>query len=326
MGDRAGRDRYFDLLRAAAIARVVAYHMFPAAWLSFAFPAMGVMFGLGGSLMAASLDRSDGAPDRVVAGRLRRLLPAVWAFGAIMVPAMLWHGWPDRPQWPELLLWLLPLAEPPGAEWALPATEVLWYLVTYLWLVLLSPVLLWAYRRWPLRTAVLPLVTLVVVAGRGGVLTDLATYATCWTAGFAHRDGALRRIPLPALAALAAACMAGGAGWALAYGFDAPPAVALYSLGFVLPLLRAAPPMGWLARALPLDRLVSLVNARAVTIYLWHNPAIAACFVVGDALNAWVLGDAGYVLVAVALTVGAVTALGWVESLPAKARRVPGSR
>jgi peptidoglycan-N-acetylglucosamine deacetylase len=318
------RDRYFDALRAAAIVRVVLYHMFPVAWLGFAFPAMGVMFALGGSLMARSLDRSSGAPDRVVANRVRRLLPALWVLGAVLVPAMLWYGWPDRPDWPRFLLWVLPLADPPGNAWAAPATEVLWYLVTYLWLVLLSPALLWAYRRWPVRTAVLPL-GLVAVAGDGGVVTDLATFGACWVAGFAHRDGALSRMAAPLLGAVAAACVAGGAGWALTHpgddGYDLngiPIAQALYSLGFVLVLLRMSPPMRWLARVRPLDRFVSTVNSRAVTIYLWHNPAIAVCFVVGDAVGAWRLGDAGYLAVAVALVGVAVLLLGWVEDLAAR--------
>lgn len=77
MGDvrTAGRDRYFDALRALAIVRVVAFHAFPFAVLEFVFPSMGVMFALGGSLMVKSIDRS--ARD-AVRNRLRRLLPALW--------------------------------------------------------------------------------------------------------------------------------------------------------------------------------------------------------------------------------------------------------
>lgn len=313
------RDRYLDTLRAAAIARVVGYHMFPAAWLGYAFPAMGVMFGIGGSLIALSLDRSDGAPDRVLAGRLRRLLPAYWALAAILVPAMLWSGWPDRPHWPTLLLWLVPLAPPPGAAWAEPATEVLWYIVTYLWLVLLSPILLWAYRRWPLRTLLAPL-GLVFAVGDAGVVGELATFGACWIAGFAHRDGALRRLATPLLAALAAGCVAAGVAWVLVFspgGYDLneiPPAQALYSLGFVLVLLRLSPRLRWPA----LGRAVSAVNSRAVTIYLWHNLAIAASFAVGDAVGAWRLGQVGYLVTALALLLGPLLLLGWVEDVSAR--------
>ncbi|MEV6815332.1 glycosyltransferase, partial [Micromonospora sp. NPDC051296] len=85
-----GRDRWFDVLRAVALARVIVYHMWGFAWLSWAFPAMGVMFALAGSLMARSLDR---APAGALNARLRRLLPALWAMGLLLVPTMIWHGW-----------------------------------------------------------------------------------------------------------------------------------------------------------------------------------------------------------------------------------------
>ncbi|MDQ7910947.1 acyltransferase [Phytohabitans sp. ZYX-F-186] len=313
------RDRYLDSLRAAAIVRVIVYHTFPVAWLGYAFPAMGVMFGVGGSLMALSLDRSNGAPDHVLASRLRRLLPAFWALGAVLVPAMLLAGWSDRPHWPKLLLWLAPLGQPPGTEWALPATEVLWYIVAYLWFVLLSPILLWAYRRWPLRTALIPL-ALVFVVGDAGVVTDLATFGACWVVGFAHRDGALRRISTPLLAALAAACVTAGVAWVVLFSpgvydlNDIPQAQALYSLGFVLVLLRLSPRLTWR----PLERVVSAVNSRAVTIYLWHNPAIAASFVVGDLIGAWRLGQVGYLLVALGLLLAPLVLLGWIEDVSAR--------
>lgn len=50
-----GRDRYFDLLRAIALFRVVFYHLMGWAWLPVLFPSMGVMFALAGNLMARSL-------------------------------------------------------------------------------------------------------------------------------------------------------------------------------------------------------------------------------------------------------------------------------
>ncbi|WUP52890.1 acyltransferase [Micromonospora globbae] len=327
----AGRDRWFDTLRTLALTRVIVYHMWGYAWLSFAFPAMGVMFALGGSLMARSLDR---APTRAVNGRLRRLLPALWVFGAVLVPLMVWHGWSDRPAWPGLLTWLLPIAQPAGNAWAQDVTGVLWYLVTYLWLVLLSPALLGLYRRWPLPTVLLPLAAVVVLqttspplSGQvNSVVTDLATFGACWLVGFAHRDGALHRVPLAALLAAAALCLGVGVGWTLTHpagGFDLndiPLAQAFYSLGFVLVLLRARPPLGWLARARPLDRLVTWLNGRALTIYLWHNAAIAVCFAVGDRVDAWWLGRAGYLGVALVLLFVVVLLVGWVEDVSARRR------
>ena len=74
---KPGRDRYLDLLRSIALVRVVVYHLFGWAWLTVLFPSMGVMFALAGSLMARSLDRPALG---VIRGRVRRLLPPMWAF------------------------------------------------------------------------------------------------------------------------------------------------------------------------------------------------------------------------------------------------------
>jgi len=331
----ATRERYIDTLRAVALIRVIIYHAFAAAWLSFLFPAMGVMFALAGSLMARSLDR---APTRAVTSRVRRLLPALWVLGVLLVPAMLWHGWPDRPSWTHLLLWVVPVVGPPGSEWGIAVTQVLWYVVTYLWLVLLSPGLRWLYQRRPVGTILLPLGALVLLESLPpfardsvqSVLLDVATFGACWVVGFAHRDGALRRVSLPLLITLAGLCLALGAGWALTHpsedGLDLnsiPLAHGFYSLGFVLLVLRAAPTMQWLVLVRTLDRLITLLNARAVTIYLWHNLAIAVCFVVGDRLQVWRLdgfSQLGYFAVALLLLLVPLFLLGWVEDLAAQRR------
>src|SRR5690606_20105537 len=146
-------------------------------------------FAVAGSLTARSLERAPGST--VVRGRLRRLLPSVWAMGLILVPAMLLHGWSTRDaQWPlrwhELAYWVLPVFNPPGSEWAVDAVGPLWYIRAYLWLVLLAPLLLWAFRRWPVGTVLMPL-ALVVASGfavpdltalgqHGSALRDFATY------------------------------------------------------------------------------------------------------------------------------------------------------
>ncbi|MEV6927241.1 acyltransferase [Dactylosporangium sp. NPDC051485] len=341
----AGRDRYLDVLRAVAIIRVVVFHMFSVGWLSYAFPAMGVMFALGGSLMASSLQRST-AP--AVTSRIRRLLPALWVLAAFLVPVMLWHGWttadPNGRDLRLLVFWLVPLADPPGSAWAGDATVVLWYLVTYLWLVLLSPLAWRLFRRLPLVATALPLAALAatqLAPGHAGldllgsraaaVVLDVATFGACWMVGFAHRTGALRRLHPALVAVLAGGCMAAGAGWAVTHPAedgsgnlnDIPLAQGLYSLGFAMLLLRAAPAMRWLPRFRLLDSAVSVLNARAVTIYLWHNIAIALCFGVGDLLRVWQLGSwtqLGYFSVALVLLCVPVLVLGPVEDLAARRR------
>lgn len=85
-----GRDRYLDLLRSIALVRVVAYHLFGWAWLSVLFPSMGVMFALAGSLMARSLNRPALS---VIKSRVRRLLPPLWVFSALMLGLLFVQGW-----------------------------------------------------------------------------------------------------------------------------------------------------------------------------------------------------------------------------------------
>ena len=341
---RVERDRYVDLLRAVAILRVIVNHAFPFAVLELIFPSMGVMFALGGSLMVTSIERSA---VRAVRSRVRRLLPALWVMGAIMLPLMLLTGWADRPAWPRLLLWAVPLADPPANSWGMDVAGVLWYLVTYLWLVLLSPLLLRLYRRLPVPAILLPLAALLLLelypealgpndpGAPAWVLTNVLTFASCWLAGFAHRLGHLKAVPLPLLLGLAAGLIGGSLAWAFLHPsdhgvnmVDIPLAYAVYALGWVLVLLRWSPPMGWLSRRRVADALVSLVNARAVTIYLWHNVAITLAVLLGETFAYWRLGHGEYVAYVgtIALLIfNAVLLLGWVEDKAARrsARLLP---
>lgn len=167
---KGGRDRYLDLLRALALARVVLYHNFGWFWLPLVFPSMGVMFALAGALMARSLSRPALG---VVRGRLRRLLPPMWLFGAVMIALQILAGWGPQAEghptwwWAKLAFWILPLSTPPYADelsgfglvehtWAAQVIVPLWYLRAYLWYVLFSPLLLRALRRFPVATLSAP--------------------------------------------------------------------------------------------------------------------------------------------------------------------------
>ncbi len=345
----AGRDGYLDLLRALALVRVVTYHAFGWAWLSLVFPSMGVMFALAGSLMARSLARPA---ISVIRGRMRRLLVPFWAFALVIVTAMVVHGWgPGRGDqaawWARLGWWILPLQDPPSISWAEQATGPLWYIRTYLWLVLLSPLLLRAFRRLPwvsilgfvLLTALLQAGVLPFpgrLEGLESALTDVATFGACWLLGFAHRDGLLDRIPPEAVAALATATVVLGGWFALAHqtdeGYDLgeiPLAQALWSIGFVLVLLRFRPrALGDWARRGRLGRVVTVLNARAVTVYLWHEIALIVCVPLIDLMwqvpafenhlpldSQWFLFVVAWPLIGVA-----VLALGWIEDVAARRR------
>ncbi|MEU7326410.1 acyltransferase [Streptomyces griseoviridis] len=362
---KPGRDRYLDLLRSIALVRVVVYHLFGWAWLTVLFPSMGVMFALAGSLMARSLKRPALG---VIRGRVRRLLPPMWAFGVVALAMMFAGGWnptkdPDLGggTWSivELLNYLVPVGAPPypwhiGSKsglledtWAVQAAGPLWYLRAYLWFVVASPLLLWAFRRVPWATVLAPLALtavvgtgLVTIPGEtGNAVTDFAVYGGCWVLGFAHNDGLLKKIPRYLAVSLSALLMAFGLWWASGHlgpdGWDLndiPLAQAAWSFGFVVILLQYSPSWqelpGKLARW---DKLVTLSNNRAVTIYLWHNFLIMATVPIIDlaydlpfmenarasaaldlTYNLWM-----FVLVwpLIGLT---VLALGWIEDLAAK--------
>jgi peptidoglycan/LPS O-acetylase OafA/YrhL len=333
------RNRYLDLLRAAAIVRVVVYHLFGWPWLSLLLPAMGVMFALAGSLTAASLDRRPAGP--VITSRLRRLLPPLWLLALFAVPVMLVTGWAqEEGEHPfsvaRLAFWILPLGDPPGSDRAVDAWEPLWYLRAYVWFVLLSPLLYAAWKRvgWLAVAAPIGLLVVLDLTGFGlpetadAALWDFGTYGACWIAGFAHHDGRLARVRpavlVPAAVVLGAAALYWLSGHVGAVGYDlneVAEAQALWSLAFVLLVLRWRPPMGWLARVRPLDGVVTLLNARAVTVYLWHNIAIAAVWpiltiVALDDLGGW---DGPVDLVAALLLTGvALLAFGWAEDLAAR--------
>jgi peptidoglycan/LPS O-acetylase OafA/YrhL len=324
------RNRYFDLLRAIAIVRVVVYHATEVAFLSIVFPSMGVMFALGGSFMAASLDRCG---PRAIVSRVCRILPPLWMVAAFFVPAMLLTGLPL--DW-RLLFWAVPLRDPPANWWGYGALLILWYLREYLWFVLLSPGALWLFRRWPLPTLIAPF--LILVASKASLpsiplVNDLGHYFGFWLLGFAHHDGLLRRMRRTVLLTVAGVVGVAGAVWFTTHpdpvkGYhlgDIPIGDSLWSTAFVLVLFGLAPTNAeWVDRWRPLSRLVTTLNSRAMTVYLWHKAVIIGCGVLVG--FQWWEGGAGPFtvwLTAVGLGVAVcVLAFGWVEDLAARRRPV----
>ncbi|GGO17919.1 acyltransferase family protein [Micromonospora parathelypteridis] len=330
------RNRYLDLLRFLAIVRVIVYHVTGYATLTLVFPAMSVMFALAGSLMAASLTRSGPA---AVGRRLRRLLPSLWVLAVVFVPAMLLSGMALTPR---VLLWLFPIADPPANNWGALALSIIWYLRDYLWFVLASPVAFWLFRRAPLLTLLAPYLLLVAIeAGiypaAPPVLREFGLYFGAWMLGFAHHAGMLRRLSGWLLYPLALALAVGGGAWIVGHpgprGYDLNDnhlGNALWSAAFILIVLGRAPSgVGWLGRSRLFDRAVTVVNRRALTIYLWHMPFVVALTPLVSVVG-WSprqpVGLAIRVLLVFAL-VGLVTlAIGWVEDVAARRRPelIPG--
>ncbi len=335
------RSRNVDLLRAAAIARVIVYHVFGRAWLTIAFPAMGVMFALAGSLMAASVERRG--PQAAVKSRVRRLLPPLWALGLVAVTIMLAAGWSTRdtthPLNPAtLLFWIFPVGDPPGSTWGMSLWEVLWYIRAYLWFVLLTPLVLVLYRKswWAAIAAPLVLLAGLTISGwtpadeGHNIIWDVAIYGPCWIIGFAHHDGRLARVRLPVLLTVAGISAVGGMAWLFAHHLahdgdlnDVPVSQALWSLAFMLLVLRWRPSMDWLDRMPSVATIVRFINARAVTIYLWHNPLIpvAGAFVTMLVAQRWGRWEPVLVFgIDIVFTLIVTLAIGWVEDLAARRR------
>lgn len=354
-----GRDRYFDLLRALALFRVVAYHLFGWAWLPLIFPSMGVMFALAGSLMARSLKRPALS---VLRGRLRRLLPPLWLLGAVGVTGMILQGWGPSSEghpgwwWFHLVYWVLPLSDPPypeslpgihgilGDTWPADLAGPLWYIRAYLWYVLLSPLLLRAMRRLPWATVLFPLALAVLCNAElvelptriDSALTDFSTFGACWMLGLAHTEGVLRRLPRYVVPSIAPWVMLVGLWWALRSGFregfdldSIPLAQAIWSFGAVLLLLHVSP--SWSTFPPRIQRwngLISLLNSRAMTVYLWHNVCLLVAATAYDLLwgvpaladhvpwlldSAWPVLAFGWLLIFLCILL-----FGWVEDVAAK--------
>jgi peptidoglycan/LPS O-acetylase OafA/YrhL len=350
------RDRYIDSLRALALIRVMTYHVFGWAWLPIAFPSMGIMFALAGSLIASSLDRSPGNPWRVLKKRGTRLLPPVWLLALVVVPVMLLVGWThsddagDPLRWHTLPFWIVPISDPPGSELGAGWVSPMWYIRAYLWFMLLSPPTLWLFRHWPKRKLMLPLAVgllslpLVVVLlntlnllsldGRAGdVILAIATFSGCWMLGFAHHYNKIRSLPLVRVLMGGALLMALGLIWAFTHQDpvstydlgEIPMADTLYSLGAVLILLRLYPDFAWMEKRVVLDKMVTVFNSRAMTIYLWGNFAI---FLSNPLLDMWsVTSDLdqenafGYFQMYLAswvIVIACVFMFGWCEDLAAR--------
>ncbi|WFE27729.1 acyltransferase [Solwaraspora sp. WMMD791] len=318
------RSPYIDALRALAILRVYLLHSLWLTWLPMAFPAMPVMFALAGYLTAVSLDR--GAPLRVVGSRLRRLLPPLWALAVVAVPLMVLFGW--RPSLPDVTWWVVPLRNPPSGEWGGPFSLGLWYIRAYLWLVLFSPLLWWVFRRWPVGAllglsglAVLltsPLVDLPVNPVTD-VIWSMAAYGSCWLIGYARHTGLLDRVSLRWYVLGVGVLALGAMMWLADRGEDDQLGGLVWGWAVVLLLMRARPRLDWLAQVPWLARLIRMINARAVTIYIWHLPVLwaAAGLLTLAGLYA---GKSTILGVGTVLLVAVVLALGWVEDLAARRR------
>ncbi|WP_433540096.1 acyltransferase family protein [Streptosporangium sandarakinum] len=301
------RDRHLDLLRAVAIAAVVLGHWLAVVvtyhggfggdtvlavlpWarpLTWAFQVMPVFFLVGGFVNAASLDsyrRRGGTATGWFLGRTDRLIRPTTALLLTLSAA-------------ALLALLLGAGEGTVATAVWLAVMPLWFLVAYLAVVLLTPVMLALHRRAGLTVPVV----LAALVGLGDVvrirsgppLLGQAGFLFAWLAihqlGIAWREGALparRTVALPmaagGLAALVLLTVAGPYPISMVAApgerlqNTSPPTLALLALATAqagLALLLHDPADRWLRRARPWTVVVG-VNSVIMTVFLWHLTAV----------------------------------------------------
>ncbi|MGH9225328.1 MAG: serine hydrolase [Acidimicrobiales bacterium] len=337
------REVFLDVLRAIAIVRVIAWHAFGVAAITYFVAAMPAMFFVSGSLLAKSFQRRRS--KTVLFDRFRRLLIPLWAFGLVAWVAMalvaLWSN--DELPLHQALAWVFPLTDPKGTVWEGGwLSSHLWYLRTLVWLFLASPLLLGAVRASRTLAFGVPIVAVfaldVVSRSRdvfdlGHATTwavgDVALYSVFFMAGFLHRDGAFRFVSRRGWLAVALVAAAAAACWRLTQ----PVPLGVVNNSHPLHLFVGA---GWLAAALAvqgtLGRLgsrpligacVRTIGRRSLTIYLWHTAAIIIAVNILEArhIDEPVAHAIGLVLLTAVGIVVATRLFGWIEDVAAGRRK-----
>ncbi|MGL5930450.1 MAG: acyltransferase family protein [Dermatophilaceae bacterium] len=361
------RNRAVDLLRAVAISAVVLGHWLavvlttddgrlsgtnllavvswthPLTWL---FQVMPVFFLVGGYANAASWTshrRRDGDAASWLLSRVLRLLwPTAALLGVLVTGAV--------------------VARAAGADPALVADAVwlslipAWFLVVYLVVVLVAPLAVRAHRRWGVR-ALLGLALAVVLADvtrfagpepRLALANHVLVWLLIHQAGVAWWAGTLPEGPRRTGAGLVAGGLA-AAVLLTALGpypvsmvgvpgepvsNTSPPSVALLAFAAAQcgAVLLAAPRLDrWLRRSVAWTPVV-VVNARIMTIYLWHMAVVVPAALLAAALGGtdgpaagsgeWLAWRVPWVLLLAVLLGAVAVPAGRAERPPAIPRRL----
>ncbi len=326
---RAGHDPLLDLVRSVAVVRVVLWHTWSWAWLSW-IPAMPAMFFTSGALLEGSLVRRGWWAT--LRQRARRLLIPYWAYAAACWVVMLVDGW--RPNLADAATWLVPLADPIGSADLVGLWVPLWYIRAYLWFVIGAGVLRFVHRRlgWASVAAAVGVGIGVWWWGRDHsvpmAVGDAAAYTPFVLAGMLY--GAGRR--LPGRAALAATGVAAAIASLLVWQ-QLGPADGVVNRSYLLTMAVGAAGvalvLAWRSSLVQLggrsESLVRVVNSRALTIYLWQGFGLVAAHRLVDArVESDLVRIPLSLLVVAAVIVAAVAVFGGVEDLAAgrAARRV----
>ncbi len=297
-GKRRGeREVFLDALRTVALIRVILWHATGAPAVTYVIAAVPTMFFVNGSLLAKSFERGV-LP--VLRDRARRILVPLWVFAAgAFVTMSVAHAIDGTEAtevpWRELVFWLFPVADPTGSQWeAGYMAAPLWYLRAFLWILLLSPLLVQLVRRTGGAVVGVSFAAVFVLEwlARSGRWTgswawrvgDLALYATFSMLGIAHRNGRLAWMTRRHWATVAATAAGAAAVWLATQPVpdhvvnDSHPAHLLVGLAWLGAFFTVRPAIERLARTRPAGAAISWVSQRTITIYLWHSTAIIVAY------------------------------------------------
>lgn len=326
------RQLYPDFLRASALTKIVIFHFF--AWQLLTYlPSLGIMFGLGGWFIANSLNNKPQLT--VIFHRLARLLPTWWAFALLTTIAGFFYAQGTNIPLHLTLAWLFPYQQVTWSldnDYANGATCVTWYIATYIWLLLLSPLLLYVYKKLSWITIFLCMLIVVIYSCMapsyqqttfGQTWYYLLTFSGCWILGFTKADGTINNVPRYFIWAITTICCAFAI--LLTYHNQSlasnPIALSLMSFGVAFLLLSLNPDLSKLPQFI--KSLVRIINTYAVTIYLFHNIAINIAFKLSEYFNLYdyghSIGNLFCFIIAIGLiyvitkTVGIVETHKWVK-------------
>lgn len=300
---RPTRDSFLDVVRAFAILAVVAEHWlipvlgmregelytgnalatpgwWPLTWLSQVMP---LVFFAGGAANVHSLRRAKDTRTWL-ATRVRRLLVPVLPLVAVWVPL-------------PMLLRAAGVAEQPLEVIGTIPAQLLWFLGVYLLVILVTPMLLTAHRRFGLLVpAVFAVAAVLVDLARfsGHPMVGYVNAGFVWLAvhqlGFHYVDGMLAELRGRMALAMSATGFGATALLVAAGSYPAsmvglpgepmsnmgPPTAVLLTLavGQLGLLLSLRNRLDRLARLRPVDGVLTWLGARFMTVYLWHMPAL----------------------------------------------------
>ena len=337
------RDAFLDVVRGVATLRVVVWHMYGFAVISYFVAAIPAMFFVSGSLFGASLMRR---PWRtVVLDRFRRVLIPLWLFAASAWVLMLTTVGTGavRIPWARVAPWVFPLVDPHGLG-ALGAwvASPLWFLRMLTWLLLLSPVILWGITRYGGRVVVLgPLLVLACEwAGREHsvhvasiprlwwYVGEVGLYGTFFAVGLLHCRTQFRAVSVRHWVLMAVAFGTLAAGWRLTQPVPdgivnnaQPLHMLIGAMWLSIAFAARGPITRFAARPRP-HHAVTALSRRSFTIYLWH------CLVIYAVLQfleqhgspvSWI-NDAVYPILVVIGLAAVTVAVGWIEDVAAGRR------